>query len=112
MHIPFNATTKIDTTESTIWDYLINKDVGVSYQEARMRIPQAGRFLNKESSEIYFIIAGSATFFVGDMEYQVHEKDVVIVEPNIACHIQTTGLRYITITRPDWDEGQYQHVDQ
>lgn len=111
MHIPFSRTSKITTTEGTIWDYAINKDVGVSYQELTMRGPQVGRYLNRECHEIYFIIEGQATFVVGDHTYRVAERDVVVVEPNTPHHIETTQLRYLTITRPDWYEAQYELVD-
>lgn len=110
MYIPFSDTTKIDTTEGTIWDYEINKEVGVSYQELHMRGPKSGRYLNKECHEVYFIIKGSATFSVGDEQYEVREKDMVVVEPNIAHHIETSNLVYITITRPDWFEEQSELV--
>lgn len=110
MHIPFSSTTKISTTEGTIWDYLINKEVGVSYQELHMRGPQTGRYLNKECHEIYFILEGTATFYVGDDTHQVAAKDIVVVEPNTAHYIETTSLRYVTITRPDWYEAQYEQV--
>ena len=111
MHIPFNATKKIETEEAQIWDYLINKDIGISYQELTMRGPISGRYLNKECHEIYYVIKGSAKFFVGEDEYSVGEKDVVVVKPNIAHYIETEELQYITITRPDWYEEQYEQVD-
>lgn len=111
MHIPFSATDKISTAEGNIWDYPINKDVGVSYQELHMRGPKSGRYLNKVCHEIYFIIKGQAKFFVGSDEYDVHEKDIVVVEPNTAHYIETSDLVYITVTRPDWYEEQYQQAD-
>lgn len=76
-----------------------------------MRGPKSGRYLNKECHEIYFIIEGSAKFFVKDEECEVEEKDIMVVKPNTAHYIETTNLRYITITRPDWYEEQYEQVD-
>ena len=111
MHIPFSSTFKIDTNEGTIWDYEINKDVGLSYQKLHMRGPKTGAYLNKVCHEVYFIIDGSATFGVGDKTYKVNAKDVVVVEPGVPHYIETTGLTYITITRPDWYEEQAQLVD-
>lgn len=110
MHIPFSGTGEISTEEGDIWDYPISKEIGVSYQELRMRGPKSGRYLNKVCHEVYFVIKGSAKFVVGDEEYEVGEKDVVVVEPNTAHHIETTDLTYITITRPDWYEEQYEQV--
>jgi mannose-6-phosphate isomerase-like protein (cupin superfamily) len=114
MHIPFSSTSKISTVEGTIWDYEINKEVGVSYQHLAMRGPKSGRYLNRECHEIYFIIEGSAKFFVDGTEYEVEEveaKDIVVVEPNTPHYIETNNLTYITITRPDWYEEQYEQVD-
>jgi mannose-6-phosphate isomerase-like protein (cupin superfamily) len=110
MFIPFNDTTKIDTEEGTIWDYLINSEVGLSYQQLNMRGPRSGRYLNKKCHEIYFVISGVATFFVGDDEYSVGAKDIVVVEPGTPHHIETRKLTYVTITRPDWYEEQYEQV--
>jgi len=111
MHIPFEKTTKIPTEEGVIWDYLINKEIGVSYQELKMRGPKSGRYLNEVCHEVYFIIEGTAKFFVGQEIYSVQPKDIVVVEPNTPHHIETSSLRYITITRPDWYEAQYKQVE-
>jgi mannose-6-phosphate isomerase-like protein (cupin superfamily) len=111
MHIPFNNSKEINTPEGTIWKYFLNKEVGVSYQVLKMRSPQAGQHLNKETNEIYFIIKGTAKFVLGNEEYDVNEKDVVVVEANIPHYIETNDLTYVTITRPDWQVEQYEHVD-
>lgn len=110
MHIPHNKSEKIDAEGCTVWDYPISKDMGVAYQHLTMRGPESGRYLNKVCHEIYFIIKGFVTFFVGDDKYTVGAKDVVVVEPNTAHHIETENLEYITITRPDWYEEQYEQV--
>ncbi|MGH6754628.1 MAG: cupin domain-containing protein [Bradyrhizobium sp.] len=111
MHIPFSNSREINTPEGTIWKYFLNKEVGVSYQTLTMRSPQAGQHLNRETNEIYFIVRGTAKFIIGDEEYDVSEKDVVVVEAKIAHHIETTDLTYLTITRPDWQIAQYEHVE-
>ncbi|HTH72366.1 MAG TPA: cupin domain-containing protein [Candidatus Pristimantibacillus sp.] len=110
MHIPFSTAYKIDTDGGPIWDYDINKDVGLSYQELHRRGPESGHYLNKKCHEILFVIRGSARFTVGGKEYDVHEKDTVVVEPGVPYAIDTTDLAYITITRPDWYEEQYELV--
>lgn len=110
MHIPFSKTKKISTKEGSIWDYLVNDEVGIAYQQLTMRGPKSGRYLNKVCHEIYFIIEGTATFYVGKEIYQVKQKDVVVVLPNTPHYIETSDLKYITITRPDWYEDQYEQV--
>lgn len=111
MHIPASKSKEINTLEGTIWKYFLSSEVGISYQSLAMRSPQSGRHLNKETSEIYFIVNGTAKFVVGDKEYDVGEKDVVVVEAGIAHYIETRALSYLTITRPDWKFEQYQHVE-
>lgn len=108
MHIPFSVTGTSSEPENSIRDYEISKDIGLSYQVLDGRGPKSGRYLNKECHEIFFVIKGSADFFVGNEKYEVHEKDVVVVEPSTPFHIETTSLTYITITRPDWYEEQYE----
>ena len=110
MIIKFSETTKT-TAEGDIWDYPINKDVGLSYQILNSRGPKSGKYLNKVCQEIYFIIKGTAVFYINDNRYEVKEKDVVIVEPNTPFHIETNRLEYIIVTRPDWYEEQYQEID-
>ena len=110
MHIPFNKTQKIHVPEATIWDYDISEHIGISYQELSIRGPQEGYYLNKKCHEIYFIIAGSATFHVGDNSFIAEAKDVVVVPENTPHAIETDHLTYITITRPDWFEEQAEVV--
>ena len=111
MHIPGNNAKEITTPEGTIWNYLIKKEVGISYQVLTMRSPESGRHLNRECREFYFIIKGTAKFIVGTEEYDVNEKDVVIVEPNTAHYIETKDLTYLTVTSPGWYPGQYERVE-
>jgi mannose-6-phosphate isomerase-like protein (cupin superfamily) len=110
MHIPFSSTTEIKTSEGTIWDYEINKDIGISYQELHTRGPASGNYLNAVCHEIYFIIEGTATFVIEGTSYPVGRNDIVVIQPNTPHHIETTSLRYVTITRPDWYEAQYKQV--
>ena len=110
MLIRFSATEKTVVPEATIWDYPISKDIGISYQQLKGRGPQTGQYLNTVCHEIYFIIKGTATFDVKGEKQTVKEKDVVVVEPNTPHSIETTNLEYITITRPDWYEEQYQLI--
>ena len=53
-----------------------------------------------------------ATETTGEDQVQVNEKDVVVVEPNTAHHIETLDLQYVTVTRPDWYFEQFEHVDE
>ena len=110
MHIQSSTSKEITTPEGTIWKYLVNKEVGISYQTLATSSPESGRHLNKEVHEIYFIIQGTATFTVGDDEYEVGERDIVVVEPMASHSIKTQGLTFVTITRPDWFFEQYEHV--
>lgn len=113
MIITFSNTTEIQTTEGTIWDYpMPNKEIGISYQTLSGRGPAKGRYCNTVCNEIYFIIKGSATFYIAESTHEVREKDVVIVEPNTSHHFETEHLEYITITRPDWYEEQYKAVEE
>jgi mannose-6-phosphate isomerase-like protein (cupin superfamily) len=109
MIIKFSETTKT-TSEGEIWDYPIGKEIGLSYQKLNTRGPKSGNYLNKVCQEIYFIIKGTAVFYIDNNKYEVKEKDVIIVEPNMPFHIETSGLEYIIITRPDWYEEQYEEI--
>jgi mannose-6-phosphate isomerase-like protein (cupin superfamily) len=111
MHIPANTAREIPTPDGTIWKYSVNDAVGISYQALTADTPATGRHLNREVHEIYFIIEGNATFTVGDEEHEVRERDIVVVEPLAAHSIKTTGLTYMTITRPDWHYEQYELID-
>ena len=112
MIIRASNTTKIPSTEGTIWDYpMPNEDIGISYQELNGRGPAKGKYLNKVYHEIYFIISGSAKIFIKGKAYDVGARDIIMVEPNTPHHIETTNLKYITITRPNWYEAQYEVID-
>ena len=111
MHIPSSTSKELTTREGTIWKYLVNKEVGISYQTLTTSSPESGRHLNREVHEIYFIIQGTAKVTVGDDEYEVRERDIVVVEPMAAHSIKTEGLTFMTFTRPDWFFDQYEHVN-
>lgn len=112
MHIPSRASKEIVTPDGKIWKYVVNKEVGISYQTLATSSPEIGQHLNKEVHEIYFILQGTATFSVGDNVYEVGEKDIVVVEPMLPHSIKTEGLTFMSITRPDWFFDQYEHVNQ
>ena len=102
---------KILVPEAAIWDYKFpTEDIGVSYQTLNGRGPKQGRYLNTVCHEIYFIVNGSATFYVKDQVYTVGERDIVVVEPGTPHYIETSNLTFITITRPNWYEAQYKEV--
>lgn len=113
MVIKFSDTAKISISDGTIWDYpMPEKDIGISYQKLTGRGPTKGCYLNQICHEIYFIISGAGTFHFRDKSYRVKKQDVVVVEPKTAHYIETNNLEYITITRPDWYEEQYEEIDK
>ncbi len=112
MIIRSSQATKNSIEEGTISDYpMPNEDIGISYQTCQGRVPTKGNVCNSVCHEIYFIISGSATFFLGNTIEEVKERDIVVVEPNTLHHIETENLQFITITRPNWYDGQYKIVE-
>jgi mannose-6-phosphate isomerase-like protein (cupin superfamily) len=106
-------TSKIPIPGGTIWNYpLPSEDIGISYQELNGPGPLRGWYLNTVCHEIYFVISGTAVFFIKDKKYDVEQNDVIIVEPNSKHKIDAKNLKYITITKPDWYEGQYQEIEE
>lgn len=113
MVVRFSDTEKISVAEGTIWDYpLPTEDIGIAYQKLHGRGPQQGLYLNKVCHEIYFIISGSATFYIKNEKYEVKARDAVIVEPNTKHYFEADNLEYITITRPNWYEEQYEQAKE
>src|SRR3989344_2553603 len=109
MVIKFSDTKKFPIKDWVVWDYpMPSKEVGISYQQIKSRVPEKGWCLNKVCQEMFFIVKGSGIFYVGDQSYEVNVKDLVIVEPKVKHRIETRDLEYIAITRPDWYEGQYE----
>lgn len=111
MIIKFSQTTKFPLTGGGIWDYpMPDKTLGISFQTLEGRGPEKNQYLNNVCHEIYFIIKGHGTFVINGKKHDVKEKDVIVIEPNIPHYIETQHLEYITITRPDWYEEQYEEV--
>lgn len=111
MVIKFSKTTKFPLTGGGIWDYpMPDNTLGISFQTLEGRGPEKNQYLNKVCHEIYFIIKGTATFVLDGKRSNVKAHDVVIVEPNTPHYIETKHLEYITITRPDWYEEQYEET--
>lgn len=113
MHIKSTKAKKIIVDEGVIFDYpMPNEELGISYQILHGRCPVKGRYLNTKVHEIYFIISGSATFFLGSKKFTIGKNDIIIVKPNTPHHLENVkNLKFITITRPNWYPEQYKLIE-
>jgi len=58
-----------------------------------------------KSSEIYYILEGSAILTVDDEQYNLQKDDSVYISPNSKQLIKNTGsndLRFLCIVEPAW----------
>ncbi len=79
----------------------------VAYQETEKG--HAEEFYHTKSWFIYYIIEGSGTWFIDDMEYEVSEGDTVIVPPGKRIYFRG-ALKQVCVTAPAWDEAGERHV--
>jgi mannose-6-phosphate isomerase-like protein (cupin superfamily) len=79
----------------------------VVYQETDSG--HAEEFLHETSYFIYYIIEGSGTWIIEDIEYEVSAGDVVIVPPGRRFFFRG-ALKQLCVTSPAWDESGERHV--
>ncbi len=79
----------------------------VVYQETRRG--HAEEFYHEKSAFIYYIIEGSGTWIIEDIEYAVEKEDVIIVPPGKRFYFRG-NLKQLCITSPAWEERFEHHV--
>lgn len=79
----------------------------VAYQETATG--HAEEFYHEKSAFIYYIIEGSGTWIIEDVEYPVEKDDVVIVPPGKSFYFKG-NLKQLCITAPAWEEQFEHHV--
>jgi mannose-6-phosphate isomerase-like protein (cupin superfamily) len=67
-------------------------------------------FYHTKSAFIYYILKGKGKWIIEDKEYEVKEKDVVIVPPGKKFYFKGK-LEQICITTPAWQEKYEKHVN-
>lgn len=60
-------------------------------------------FYHKESTFHYFILEGSATYYLDDEPVEVKAGDMLSIEPNTRIYYKG-NIRFILITTPPWTE--------
>jgi mannose-6-phosphate isomerase-like protein (cupin superfamily) len=80
---------------------------GINYSVAQFTLKPGKRSkLHKlSSSEIYYILDGSARLNVDEEAYELEKDDSVYVAPNSKQYIENTGsgnLRFLCIVEPAW----------
>jgi mannose-6-phosphate isomerase-like protein (cupin superfamily) len=98
-----DRTLEVNDPELKIFDYkLPGVKLGISYQEAHGRVPSTGATVNTVCEECYYILEGTARITVGAHEFDLKPGDVAIVPPATPSYLVSDGLKYLTITNPDW----------
>jgi len=62
--------------------------------------------MHKKMEEIYFVLKGEGTIFIGDESEHIKEGDLVAIPKNIFHHVQTKGgesIEVIVVTHPKFD---------
>jgi mannose-6-phosphate isomerase-like protein (cupin superfamily) len=100
--------TKIPIEEGVIFDYpLPTEEMGLAFETLNGRCPPKGKYKNAVCHETYFIINGSASFFIDGNVYSVEPKDIVQISPESVYYLTTDQLEVIIISRPNWYEKQF-----
>ena len=94
-----------------IRDYpLPDNKIGVSYQEHSGRVPEKGWGMNTKCLELYYVIEGEAEIFIDDGHEKVEVGDLIVINPNQKSYLVAKNLKLLTITSPNWYEGQYKEA--
>ena len=63
----------------------------------------------KESSELYFILEGEGSAFIGDKTVEMKANDMVLIPAGERQHIENTGtseLKFLCVVSPPWSAEQ------
>ncbi len=80
---------------------------GINYSIAQFTLESGkqSKLHKLKSSEIYYILEGSAVLTVDDESYSIQKDDSVYVSPNSKQFIKNVGsddLRFLCIVEPAW----------
>lgn len=82
-------------------------NAAVLYQETETG--HAEEFVHDKSDFLYYILEGSGTWVVEDIEFEVRAGDVVVVPAGKRFWFRGS-LKQICITAPSWDEKYERHI--
>ncbi len=103
---------EVNTENVKIFDYrLPSNDVGFSYQELNGRVPESGEGRNTECDEWYFVVAGTGESVVDGIRESIEPGDLVYIPKNKSSYLIASSLKIITVTKPNWEQEQYQEVN-
>lgn len=112
-HAKKDATTLALREGWTVWDYaMTNKHVGVSFQEISGRVPDSGSGKNTVCWEAYVVVSGTVIVYVNGEAFELLKGDVIEVLPGATSYLVADHAEIITITNPDWYEGQFESVPE
>jgi mannose-6-phosphate isomerase-like protein (cupin superfamily) len=102
-----------DDPNVKIYDYpLPGVGFGISYQEySEGRHPKKGAWKNTVCEEAYFILDGGAIVYLDGNANQVSEGDIIVIPVKHTVYLETTGVKLLTITNPDWFAEQHEILD-
>ena len=95
-----------------VFDYPFDsEEVGIAVQKINGRMPERGMSRNNECKEFFYILNGTGEIGVNDEIYPVSEGDIVVADKGSTHYMKGDKLEFLTVTKPNWNEQQYEVVD-
>lgn len=113
MQIPKNKSIKFKIAKSSyLWEYpLKNKKLNVAFSIINGRLPDSGRLVNTECTEIYYVISGSGTVFIENKKYKIRAGSGLLIEPKQRYYVVGKKLTILCPTAPAWYPEQHKTVE-
>ena len=113
MRIKQSESTKINNSDAcTIWEYAYPSDASsVAVAHIDGRYPAAGRVVNTECEEVYYVLSGSGVVHMDQEELSIAEGDLCYFSANESWCVEGDSLKLLVVNAPKWRPEQHEIIE-
>lgn len=94
-----------------VFEYeLESSRVKIATAKLNSRMPEEGSIINEKCEEVFYVVKGSAKFYLDNKEFDVSEGDIVEIKPNQRFHYIADNLEVVISTSPPWYAEQWKII--
>lgn len=98
---------------STFHDYKFPfTDASLGVSEIHARYPQTGYDIDEKVDAYWYIEKGIATIFIGGEQYIVEPGDMIHIPKGEKYFIDTTYVKLVVCSIPNWYPEQHNHLEE
>jgi mannose-6-phosphate isomerase-like protein (cupin superfamily) len=98
----------IDLGTERIYEILKTESFSLAYAE----IHESKLHKHRRATEIYIVVEGNGTLFLGDEQIEISKGDVVKIPPNTPHKVTSDGwVKIFVLSYPPWSEDDHEVLE-